>query len=105
MTSMSRSMDQRPVTLSYEGITITHHVDRDGFGGEETQEDVDAYCQAVADRILACCPGAAVTVDTALSRHTDIDGTDDIIFADEIKTICRECAGAVWEGGEFWTER
>jgi hypothetical protein len=101
---MNRSLDQRPVTTTYAGITIAHHIERDGFGGDETEADVAAYCQAVADRILAACPGAEVSVEPALSRHTDIDGTGDIVFADEIKAVCRECADAVWADGEFWTE-
>ena len=93
---------------NYAGLTIAHIVERDGFGGEETQADVDAYCQAVADAISLVYPGADVSCEAGLSRRTEIGGDisdklDDVEI-DGIRTACREAAAAVWEDGEFWTE-
>ena len=93
---------------NYAGLTITHVIERDGFGGEETDADVDAYCQAVADAISLVYPGADVSCEAGLSRRTEIGGDisdklDDVEI-DGIRTACREAAAAVWEDGEFWTE-
>jgi hypothetical protein len=91
---------------SFKGLEIKHVVERDGFGGEETQEDVDAYCQEVADAISATYPGAEVSCEAGLSRHTEITGvrahTLDDVEVDGIRRTCREAAAAVWEQGSFW---
>ena len=93
---------------NYAGLTITHIIERDGFGGEETEADVDAYCQAVANAISLIYPGADVLCGAGLSRRTEIGGdlsdTLDHVEIDGIRTACREAAAAVWEAGDFWTE-
>lgn len=93
-------------TRTFAGLTITHIVARDGFGGEETAADVDAYCQAVADRLGAQYPGADVTVETGLGVRTRVTGALATAELDEeVRTAAREIAHDVWEAGDFWTDR
>ena len=88
------------------GLSITYVVARDGFGGDETEDDVLAYCQAVADLISEAYPDATeVRCRTGLSSALDLDGAGptDCAAYYEIRTACREAADEVWEAGDFWT--
>lgn len=92
---------------THAGLTIKHIVERDGFGGEETEADVANYCDAVAEAIARVYPGADVSCEAGLSRRTEISGDRsdalDHVEIDGIRTACREAASLVWEDGDFWT--
>lgn len=78
---------------------ITYEFSRGDMGPDASEDDADAYAQAVADAIVELYPDADVTVEWrgCLRSRVRADGDD------AIATI-REIAARVWDDGEFWPE-
>lgn len=79
-------------------MTITYECDRD-CGCEISDADFDSYLEAVAVRLSAAFPGAAVKVLESGGRSRGlVDGDSGHPLVDDIEQI----AQMVWSDGEFY---
>lgn len=94
----NQSIDQRPVTTDYSGLTIDHVIEWDCLGDLDDLDDradYDRYRAMVADAIECALPGATVACSVGPTSRTEIvdsGATMDVIAYDEVRQACKEAA-------------